>query len=408
MFDTSSKAFELPYHFEMRKIEHLPRNSSTLFGEGSKEWAKLKSAFVDYVQGVQKGNKELAKVSFAKIAALLAEAYKKDAIKTKELIQKVFGSIGAEDVGIQVLEAISRGLANPDEFLKGAKTIKQAYEEALSPIERFQIALTSTFTQISQAAEPYFNILTKGLDAISNFIQEHQTLASALITGIAIFASAGIAIKGLGIAFSLVKGTILGLLSPLKLFKKGTQEVCKTGTCVNKLSESFSLLGKRLKSLKGIRGLFRGLKFGRFLLGFGPAGIALAAAPLLPDLYNFVKNSEFGSKLISGVKDIGSSIISGLKGLLGFGEKETTEREVVKEIEKFEKKESTVSKVLETAKERVIEKGESKVASINVNITISNLTALTPEEVAEQIKALLIPEVKKAIEQEIYIYRSVY
>jgi len=95
---------------------------------------------------VQKGNKELAKVSFAKIAALLAEAYKKDAIKTKELIQKVFGSIGAEDVGIQVLEAISRGLANPDEFLKGAKTIKQAYEEALSPIERFQIALTSTFT----------------------------------------------------------------------------------------------------------------------------------------------------------------------------------------------------------------------------------------------------------------------
>lgn len=118
----------------------------TLFGEGSKEWAKLKSAFVDYVQGVQKGNKELAKVSFAKIAALLAEAYKKDAIKTKELIQKVFGSIGAEDVGIQVLEAISRGLANPDEFLKGAKTIKQAYEEALSPIERFQIALTSTFT----------------------------------------------------------------------------------------------------------------------------------------------------------------------------------------------------------------------------------------------------------------------
>lgn len=164
-------------------------------------------------------------------------------------------------------------------------------------------------------------------------------MASALITGIAIFASAGIAIKGLGIAFSLVKGTILGLLSPLKLFKKGTQEVCKTVACVNKLSESFSLLGERLKSLKGIRGLFRGLKFGRFLLGFGPAGIALAAAPLLPDLYNFVKNSEFGSKLISGVKDIGSSIISGLKGLLGFGEKETTEREVVKEIEKFEKKE---------------------------------------------------------------------
>lgn len=72
------------------------------------------------------------------------------------------------------------------------------------------------------------------------------------------------------------------------------------------------------------------------------------------------------------------------------------------------KKESTVSKALETAKERVIEKGESKVASINVNITISNLTALTPEEVAERIKALLIPEVKKAIEQEIYINRSVY
>ena len=407
----------------------------TLFGEGSKEWTQLKSAFIDYVQAVKKGDKELAKSSFAKIAGLLAQSYKKDAIKTKELIQKVFGTLGAEDVGIKVLEAITQGLSNSKKFLEGAKSVEQAYQEALTPIEKFQMALTTTFTQITEVAEPYFNILTTGLEKLSNFIEEHQKLASALITGVAIFTSAGIAIKGLGMAYSFVKGTISGLLSPLRLFKKETQEACKTGVCVNKLNKSFSLLGERVKSLKGIKGLFskllssslggtllkglpgkgllgkvlglglRGLKFGRFLLGFSsPIGIALTATSLIPDLYNFVKNSEFGSKLISGVKDIGNSIISGLKGLLGFREKETTKKEVIREFVK----ESTLSVALETAKEKIIEKGESKIANINVNITISNLTALNPEEIAERIKALLIPEVKKAIEQEIYIGRSVY
>ncbi len=406
-----------------------------LWGEGSKEWIKLKSSLIDYIQSVKKGDKELARVSFAKLTGILAEAYKKDAIKTKEIIQKIFSTIGAEDVGIKVLEAISDAMANPEKYLKGVKTVKKSFEEVQDPITRFQKALTMTFTQITEAAEPYFNILTTGLEKLSNFIEEHQKLASALITGVAIFTSAGIAIKGLGMAYSFVKGTISGLLSPLRLFKKETQEACKTGVCVNKLNKSFSLLGERVKSLKGIKGLFskllssslggtllkglpgkgllgkvlglglRGLKFGRFLLGFSsPIGIALTATSLIPDLYNFVKNSEFGSKLISGVKDIGNSIISGLKGLLGFREKETTKKEVIREFVK----ESTLSVALETAKEKIIEKGESKIANINVNITISNLTALNPEEIAERIKALLIPEVKKAIEQEIYIGRSVY
>ncbi len=384
----------------------------TLLGEGSKQWIELKSAFIDYVQAVKSGNKELAKSSFAKIAGLLAEAYKKDATKTKELIQKVFGTIGAEDVGIQVLEAISKALTNPEDFLKGIKDVQKAYEEALSPIERFQIALTSTFTQISQAARPFFDILTTGLENVSKFIQEHQKLASALITGVAIFTPAGIAIKGLGMAYPFVKGTISALLSPLRLFRKETQETCRTGVCVNKLSKSFGLLGERMKSLRSVKGLLgkalrfglKGLKLGRFLLGFGgPIGLALTGASLIPDLYNFVKNSELGRKLITGVKDIGGSMISGFKKLLGFGEKETTKKEVREFV-----KESTLSVALETAKEKIVEKGESKIANITVNITISNLTALNPEEIAERIKALLVPEVKKAIEREIYMGGSVY
>jgi len=195
------------------------------------------------------------------------------------------------------------------------------------------------------------------------------------------------------------------------------------------------LLGERVRSLKGIKGLFknllpfnlgkaittgltdkgtfskllglglRGLNFGRFLLGLGgPVGLALTIGSFIPDLYNLVKGSELGSRLISGIKEIGSKFIEGVKSFLGFKEKEVTKREVIKEVAK----ESTLSVVTETAKERILERDEGKVTNINVNITISNLTALNLEEIAEKVKAILIPEVKKAIEQEVYLSRSVY
>ncbi|RUM30364.1 MAG: hypothetical protein DSY42_04670 [Aquifex sp.] len=195
------------------------------------------------------------------------------------------------------------------------------------------------------------------------------------------------------------------------------------------------MLGERVRSLKGIKGLFknllpfnlgkaittgltdkgtfskllglglRGLNFGRFLLGLGgPVGLALTIGSFIPDLYNLVKGSELGSRLISGIKEIGSKFIEGVKSFLGFKEKEVTKREVIKEVAK----ESTLSVVTETAKERILERDEGKVTNINVNITISNLTALNLEEIAEKVKAILIPEVKKAIEQEVYLSRSVY
>ncbi len=209
--------------------------------------------------------------------------------------------------------------------------------------------------------------------------------------------------------------------------------------CVNKLNKSFNLLGERIRKLKGVKGIVRnliptnlgkaitaglpgkgalskvlglrvkGLKFGRFLLGLsGPVGLAFTAASFLPDIYNFVKNTELGSKLISGLKDIGGSVLHGIKSLFGFDKKEIPRREVVKEVIK----ESSLSLVAETTREKILEKEQSKPLTVNVNINISNLTALNPEEIAEKIKAILIPEAvratREALEKELYTVKSIY
>jgi len=356
-----------------------------LWGKGSKEWAKLKSALIDYISAIKKGDKELAKSAFANLAGTLAIAYKKDATKTKEIIQKIFGAIGSEDLGIKVLEAVSSALANPEKYLKGAKDVKKSFEEALSPVERFQMQLSAVFTQLVQVSEPYFSLLADGFEKISRFIEEHRTLATVLLGGIGAFTTAGIAIKGLGMAYSFVKGTILGLLSPLRLFRRETQETCKTGICVSKLGKGFSLLGENVKKLKGIKGIFenlipanfrkiitgrptkgilskvfrlglKGLRFGRFLLGLSsPVGLALTALSFAPDIFSFLKNFGLGKRLLTGLKDIGGKVWEGVKGFWGIGEEEKT-REVVKEVTR----EATLSTAVEKTTEKIFERNEGQ------------------------------------------------
>lgn len=337
-----------------------------LWGEGSQEWTKMKSALIDYIQAVQQGNKGLAKSSFVQLVGVITEAYKKDAIKTKELLESIFGAMGAEDLATDVLKAIGKATADPQKYLKGAKELQKSWEEAQDSLTRLQIAWTSVWQNIIISVKPFFDVLAKGLTLVAEFAQEHRTLSTVLVGGVAVIGSLGLAIKGLSVAFGVAKSGLMTFLAPFRLFKRESLSTCAItkglSGCIAEKGRTFAIAGSRFRGFSRIlggigsraialAGRFRLLTgAGKLLLGglrllslTNPLGLALTAVTIFgPKLWNLIGGVEglrkAFSKVGSAVKaafqlnpiglflkglnaikskalELGKALLSGIKGL---------------------------------------------------------------------------------------------
>ncbi len=299
-----------------------------LWGEGSEEWTKMKSSLLDYIQAVQKGDKELAKRSFVRLIGITTEAYKKDAIKTKELLESIFGAMGAEDLATDVLKAIGQATSDPEKYLKGAKELQKSWKQAQGSLQRLQIAWTSVWQNIIISVQPFFDVLTKGLNFVAEFAQEHKTLSTMVVGSVAVIGSLGLAIKGLSLAFGVAKSGLMTFLTPFRLFKKESLSAC-TGAkglsnCLMTKGKALSTTGGRLKVLSrtiggvggkvlSLAGRFRFLAgAGKFLLGglrllslTNPLGLAITGVTILgPKLWKLIGGVEGIKKAFSKVGNV--------------------------------------------------------------------------------------------------------
>jgi hypothetical protein len=370
----------------MQKLNKLQEQHSNLISKSfsKKQWVALKSAFVDYISAVKSEDKELQKKSFIRITTLFAEAYKKNKLVAKELMQQVFGTIGTEDLAIKVVEAIAKGIEQQKEFYQNTKTIEESYQNMLSTWQRFESAVRAVKIELAVVLTPLVDKLAAGLEKVADFIKDHSTLTAAIVGIGGGLMTLGAAIKLLGGAFGLVKTGIGSLLSPLGLFRKELSSSCGQTPCISGLKEEFKGLGKTIEWAKGRFSRFRSLlskplsmgkglitslkglipfgpasggsgiltRFGGGLLskvgGFlgriglkglarvglnflGPVGWAINAGLMAWDAWNFLKDTGIGKAIAHGVgkawnfaKRVGSSIWGEIKSFFGFGESKAT------------------------------------------------------------------------------------
>jgi hypothetical protein len=179
------------------------------------------------------------------------------------------------------------------------------------------------------STRPAFDVIARGLSAVADFMEEHRALSTALVGGVAIVGSLGLAVKGLSLALGMVKSGFSTLLSPLKLFKREAQSACAVtrglGPCLQEKGKLFSRFSLRVGSLttrlRSLAGASRFLLGGLRLLGsVNPFGLALTGISIFaPKLWSLIGGVEGLKKAFSGVKEkafgLGGALLSGIKDL---------------------------------------------------------------------------------------------
>ena len=264
---------------------------------------KVGKTIKDYLaqlrQGLIEGDDKLKTQAYSKLLTTLSVLYKKDAQATRNIIEKIFGTQGAEDLSSKVLGAMGEALKNPDAVLgKFSGAVNRQLKESMTFVDELKLSWRSMMSvfelgasEIAKDLAPVGRAIASLAKGFAGFVKNHPEIAKFLT-----LLAGGIAVAGsLAVALGAVGFVVSGLSTGLATM----------GPVLSALSSGLSLAGRAAMLLSK----------GFMALAANPVGLTLMA--IAGAAYLVYKNWDKIKSILGlvwdKIKDLGSYLARGLK-----------------------------------------------------------------------------------------------
>ncbi len=235
-YDKLGDAIKESYKARLTDVEVWDR----LVGKGGKkglvdellsgdEAGRIKTYLAQIRHGMKTGDAGLKTKAYSQLLISLSDIYEKDAQAARNLVEQIFGTMGAEDLTGEVLRAMGEGLSNPVAVLgEWQGRLKKQIKEGETAWDRLAVgwrgithAVVGDTKEMTDALEPFIDLLAEGAAAIGDFLKEHPTLSKLAVGGVGAAGAGAAGMIGLGAVGWLLGGLKGGLRNIGGLFRRG-------------------------------------------------------------------------------------------------------------------------------------------------------------------------------------------
>jgi phage-related minor tail protein len=276
---------------------------SELLGEADAK--TIRTQLANLKQGIVTDDAKLKSGSYAALLTSLSSLYEKDATKARNIIEQIFGSMGADDLTNDVLAAMGKGIQSPDKVLgnvsgtlnrqlETSKTLTRELGEAWRTVSSEFIKSAAS---VAVALAPVGTMILKIAKSVAGFMTAHPMLTKIAIGLTGVAAAAGTVVAVIGAAGAAYGVIAAGLATAGPLFAALTSGL-------GMLSGAIGIVGTSLMTLAAN-------PVGAIIMG-----VAALAAGLYQLYKHFDKVKEAVGFLWDGLKNLLSSGFSKLAKLL--------------------------------------------------------------------------------------------
>jgi len=279
---------------------------------GAEDATKIRSQLSSLRHGIIHDDDKLKSKSYAALLTSLSSLYEKDATKARNIIEQVFGSMGADDLTNDVLAAMGKGIGSPAEVLgdvqgtlnRQLQTSKTLTRELGAAWRTISTAFIQSGAEISDALAPIGTVILKIAQGLASFMSAHPTLTKIAIGLTGVAAAAGTVVTVIGAAGAAYGVISAGLATAGTLFAALTAGLTTIAPLFVTLGSAIGFVGTALMGLIANP------------VGATIMGVAALAAGLYQLYKHFDKVKEGALALWDGLKGLMSSGLSKLARLL--------------------------------------------------------------------------------------------
>ena len=193
---------------------------------GQENASKIKAQLATLRQGIIEGDDKLKSTSYANLLTGLSTIYAKDATKGRNIIEQVFGSMGADDLTNDVIAAMGQGIADPSKILGNVSgtlndqlnTRKTLMTEMGAAWRTVSSEFMKSTGDMAESLAPIGTMIKNIATGVAGFMKAHPMITKIALGLTAVAAAAGTIVAVIGVAGAAYGVLATGLATATPLF----------------------------------------------------------------------------------------------------------------------------------------------------------------------------------------------